>query len=221
MPFSARFYYPTLPAFILLAARGLGLPERLGRPARLEGTGTPRADRIRTVLGIGLVAVVSGWQGVANTRYAMEMVPRRALLSFDLQRSYHDINESLWRCLDLFSELPDDLTIATTEVGYPAAMNPGKNVIDLSGLNETVISRWGFSLPQVLAGYTPDLVYMPHYHYVQFNEQLLEDPWFREAYELFDYRDIGARMSIALLRDSKYFGRMREIIVRNGMKSKG
>jgi hypothetical protein len=107
----------------------------------------------------------------------------------------------MWPGLSAFSALPDDLKIATTEVGYPAAMNPRKEIIDLAGLNHTGLALGRVSLQEVIRTRHPDVVYLPHPDYVEMNEAIQADPYFRAHYDQFAS---AARLSVAVFRESRY-----------------
>ena len=102
--------------------------------------------------------------------------------------------------------------MATTEVGIPAAMNPQKIIVDLSGLNETNFVRNGFSADYLFQNYQPDLIYMPHPHYQRTIEQISGHPHFVQSYEYFPASVLGVEMGVALKRDSRYHSEMRAIV---------
>jgi hypothetical protein len=120
-----------------------------------------------------------------------------------------------WFCLDKFSKLPNDCSFATTEIGYPLAMNPERTIIDLAGLNETSIAHNGFSADYFFRTYQPDLIYMPHPSYDIIDSQIRNDQYFVSHYELFSSTMISARMGIAIHKDSRYFSRLRDIVLSN------
>ena len=109
--------------------------------------------------------------------------------------------------------MPDDLVIATTEVGLPAALNPGKVIVDKAGLNETTIARNGFSADWLLERYAPDLIYLPHPHYRGMARALVGNPAFVAGYQIYSSQELGGvLMGVAVRRDGPYANRLRAIM---------
>ncbi len=79
------------------------------------------------------------------------------------------------------SQLPKGTLLATSELGKIGAENPHIPIFDLLGLHEPEVAYHGFST-RYFQLKAPDLVWMPHYHYVTLNYTLLNDPWFQENY---------------------------------------
>ena len=209
MYMGARFYYPTLPAIAFLAVQSA---------ARLVRRALPDAkDRLRRLPGPVC------WLATLCFLYALSPLAKLSLDRvrvtsdigrFDVAAEYASTKRGFWFALDRFSHLPDDLVIATTEIGYPGAMNPHKQIIDMTGLNETAFGRQGFSAERLFAKYKPDLIYMPHQHYQEMIADIRAHPYFREHYEYYPAQDIAAHlgitkvddtMGIALHRRSKHF----------------
>ena len=117
-----------------------------------------------------------------------------------------------WARLDQFSALPDDLVIATTEVGFPGALNPKKVIVDLAGLNERRFAMQPLSAERLFAAYRPDLIYMPHPHYVEMTKSIEAHPDFKKDYEVFSSRQVGAsQFGLAIRKDSPHYAAMRTI----------
>jgi hypothetical protein len=87
-------------------------------------------------------------------------------------------------------------------------LNPGKVIIDLTGLNETELARHGFSTRLLFGRYDPDLIYMPNNDYVEMWKSLTTAPEFA-GYELVP-RSKG--LSLALHRNSRYYDAMQRIV---------
>ena len=212
MPSPQRFYYPTLPALLFLAAQGaVRLVERMPGAIRREISGTSKSVRILAaflLLGCLFPGALSVCRAVGSQVY------RGNLLNFDIFDNYEKRLSAYWFGLDAFSRLPDDLVIATTEVGRPAAMNPEKRIVDLTGLNETGFAHAGFSADRLFQTCRPDLIYMPHPHYRGMIEQIANHPHFVEHYAHFPASTLGAVMGVALRRDSEYFSLMHDIVNR-------
>ncbi len=210
MPSPQRFYYPTLPALLYLAAQGaVRLVARIPETVRREITAAATPVHVFLVflmLGCLLPSALTVSKGVGSRVY------RGNLLNFDIYDNYRERLSSYWFGLDVFSRLPDDLVIATTEVGCPAAMNPEKQIVDLTGLNETEFAHEGFSADRLFETYRADLIYMPNPHYRGMIEQIVNHRHFVENYAHFPASTLGAGMGIALRRDSEYYPPMHDII---------
>jgi hypothetical protein len=219
LPHQARFYYPTVPALYLLATRCLVLLHEADAPLvrwlRRLRTGLTNAGRTRSrMVGVGTAIALLGLGGLAAYR-ARQLVTAvadiRANHVFDVAARYASMEWDIWYRLDEISSLPDDLVLGTTEVGIPSALNPGKRLVDLAGLNDTEVARNGFRLDGVLQRSGVDALYLPHPDYTDLNETLLGDAWFRERYEVFSAKDLDCVMGLAIRRDGKYFSRLHAI----------
>jgi hypothetical protein len=211
--FHQRFYYPTLPALCFLAAwSALDLLRDLRAAMERSAwrfSAPSMAPVIAPLLVIGglwllriaLPPFVDGVQSVHQEWRGDRMA------HFDMLERYRRQSADFWLALDSFSALPDDLVIATTEVGQPAVMNPRKQIIDLVGLNEESFAQYGFSADRLFDVYRPDVIYMPHPHYTNMNRDLRAHPGF-QGYEEYTAEALGAGMGLALRRDSKYFAEL-------------
>ncbi|MGB8648191.1 MAG: hypothetical protein WCF84_23340, partial [Anaerolineae bacterium] len=143
MPFSARFYYPVLPALLLLSSQSL---VRLGR--KLSAV-VQRSSRT-TMRGIGAIGVVIllvllGLATRPVLRVLRDTAQQHLLGHFAFFEDYGGEWPYEWAGLETLSKLPDDMVIATTEIGVLSAANPRKTVVDMAGLNETGFAHDGFS----------------------------------------------------------------------------
>ena len=154
MPYHQRFYYPTLPALLFLAVQSAArLIERIPPTIRRELSPPSRSGRFLAtlfLLGFLFPAALTVCRDLSGQFY------RGNFLNFDVVKDYRNRGSSYWFRLDQFSRLPDDLVMATTEVGLPAALNPGKTIVDLAGLNETAFAHRGFSPFHLFEKYRPD-----------------------------------------------------------------
>ena len=206
MAFSQRFYYPTLPALALLGARSF---VRLSRRWRLDWSRRRlrRAAAIVVLCGLmpsGLWAYDIWRSGLAGAHFA----------DFDLRHAYRARWRHLWYRLDEFAALPDDAVFCTSELGYPAALSPGRTVIDIAGLNETWIAHHGFDADTFFARYRPDLFYLPHTDYTAIRPALLAHPHFREHYDFIPKERFGPGLllDLALRRGSPHYPALRRIV---------
>lgn len=105
--------------------------------------------------------------------------------------------------------MPDDIVIATTEVGYPGVLNPRKTIIDLAGLNDTEFAQHGFSVARLFARSRPDLFYLTTRHYATIRSALFTNPDFASGYELLQS---PGGLVIALRRESPRYAALRAAI---------
>jgi hypothetical protein len=190
MPAYARFYYPALPAIVLVGAYGAAQLLR-------------RMREVPFVFSFALAAAVI-------PRADDVFAPPLPILRQELLFSYRIGYAHVLFALDRFSLLPDDLVIASTEVGHLGVMNPRKTVIDLAGLNDTEFALHGFSATRLFAR-APDVLYMPHPDYGGMIRDILVDPALRERYELHSAKDLGA-LALAIRVDSPHYEAMRRIL---------
>ncbi len=205
MHYNQRFYFPTLAALMFLAFQGGAriikkLPEwksaNFSKPVVLLAT--------FFLLGFLLPRYLQVSRDIRTSLVTGDYT------RFNIMENYWHRYRDTWFCLDDFSLLPDDLVIATTEVGLPAAINPKKTIVDLTGLNETRFARGGFSADFLFEKYRPDLVYMPHPDYRETVKRLRENPYFASHYEYFPLA--GKLSDVAIRRESKYYADMRAIL---------
>lgn len=196
-----RFYYPALAALVVLAVQGGLVLARTPAATRLWQRRTWR--RAGWVLALVALAVPA-LQAVTVLRQGPRFAHFTVLENFE-----HGFPGRMWLGLDGFSRLPDDLVIATTEVGYPGVLNPGKTIVDLSGLHDAVFALEGFSGEALFARYQPDLVMIPTRHYADIRGALLGHPEFRNGYDF--VRPEGS-LGIGLRRASPHYAAMLEVL---------
>jgi hypothetical protein len=101
---------------------------------------------------------------------------------------------------ELLAKLPAGASVASTEVGYMGAMAPQVDVIDLAGLNNTEISRHGFSAQRLFA-MRPDIIWMPMREYSYMCGIVYSAPELLRDYDVWD----GAlAYGLAVRKDSPY-----------------
>ncbi|MCC7294166.1 MAG: hypothetical protein IT449_19055 [Phycisphaerales bacterium] len=228
MHYYQRFLVPALPVLVWLAWCGLWEVT-----ACLRSRVSDRAANgcLRGAAGAGACVtgfVLFSWTPVERgfesgehpglpslldtSRTLLDGVARGEFSQFDITANYRARFGGYWHRLDEFSKLPDDLCIATTEVGYPGVMNPGKRIIDLAGLNDTRLMLGGFDMEAMLLRERPDLIYMPYPDYKGLVRALREAPTFREDYEEFAPESLGNKaFGLALRRAGAHYHRLREI----------
>jgi hypothetical protein len=211
MYFSSRFYHPVLPALIYLAWQAAA---RLGAAvAPVVGAGT----RAAAFSLLGCAALAGIWvvlipQTVDSSRDAVTAGVWRTTGRFDaLKHAKESGPQKYWHRFDKYAALPDDLVVATTEVGMLSAIMPRKVVVDLAALNETEFAHAGFDPGRMFDKYKPDLLYMPHPHYKEMTQAIQKHPAFG-GYELFEKSALGTKeFGLAIRKDSKHYAAMKEI----------
>ncbi len=76
-------------------------------------------------------------------------------------------------------------------------------MIDLAGLNDTEIAMNGFRADLLLSERRPDVIYMPHPHYVNLNRALTTSAEF-ENYDLYPKEKLKIEMDVAIQKDSPF-----------------
>ncbi|WP_433935240.1 hypothetical protein AB3662_11120 [Sorangium cellulosum] len=211
MGFAQRFYYAPLPGLIYLACRSAvrlarTLSDALGQPA-------PAA---LPVAGVAALAIL--WLHLATPlatagKDLAGAVAGNRLGHFNIVKHGNTSGpQSYWFAIDRVSTLPDDLVIATTEVGMLGAMNLEKTIIDMAGLNDRRFALEPFSADRFFAAYKPDLIYMPHPHYVKMIEDLEAHPEM-SRYVVHTKKKLGtSQFGIAIRRESRYFEKLQQIV---------
>jgi hypothetical protein len=210
MPYSQRFFHPTLPALVLLAARAAAAWIR--EPPRLALA----RPRLAALLGALALAVgvadatptaldVLEWATTTPESTPANEAPTAAETS-------GDANAAGWRA-ELFAarelpELPDDLVVAGTDIGYLGLRARRKRVVDLAALNDADFARHGFSAERLLGRDRPDLLYLPHRYFTDMRRTLLRHPTFQAEYELFDRKQIRG-IGVALRKTGPHYARLR------------
>jgi len=213
MPHYQRFYYPTLPALVYLAAR-----------SAVEWANHPWSARWRRFGGLGApgrtAAIVRGAVCLALLAPAIPPV-RSAVTRIRTQPFFYGQNamdnhkgsgHRYWFRLEEFAALPVDLVLATTEIGLPGVLFRGNKVVDLSGLNDPRFARHGFDADVFFGTDRPDLVYMPAADYRIMTQRILEHPSFRAEYEYYPNQAVRTSLGIALRRTSVHYSAMRDIV---------
>jgi len=200
VPYDSRFYVPSVPVFLYLSVRAIAL----FAPNRRLGDSGASARRLRR--GHVVVALAVAALTVVLMRGRLyENWPPRFRWAESVERVYAESYFSGYVvCLDKVATLPDDVTIATTEVGFTGIMNAEKRVIDLAGLNDTEVAFHGLRPARFFAANKPDLIYLPHPDYREMLEAMLQDPTFKGEYRLFPRGALHATMDVAVKRDGPH-----------------
>jgi hypothetical protein len=204
MGFGQRFWFPMLPFLLMVAARILlNLRDHfsifVGADIRKVW---PRSDQWAiAALGIALLYYgISGSLQLRKSRFDQEWGTFNTRLTY--QQKLHDY----WFQLDCISDLPDELVIATTEVGIPSALSPDKRIVDIAALNEpSLISNFGPTADAIISQFHPDVIYLPHSHYARLNRTFSKSDAFKRDYLLLSEEETQTAFPIAFRRSSPYF----------------
>jgi hypothetical protein len=210
MYYGERFYYPTFPVLVYLGLQGVRAAENW---ARRKYPALPKlAARVWSAM-----PVVTVLAAVFLSLATIKIVKKNWGTALSLDHYYHYNLTDRWYFLDEFSRLPNNLSMASTEVGILGAMNPDRAIIDLAGLNDTTLAHHGFSAGYLIDQRRPDLIFMPCHVYRDMIDQIRNHPTFQRDYEYFTMPtpDEIPRMDLAIRRDSPYYLAMRGIIIKN------
>lgn len=206
MGFHARFYYPAFPVILYVAARSLVLLTEY-MPATVCANLRCYPFPVLLVPVIMIPAFLNPAPLLLMVTRALdaESLWRQQFMNFDPLAAYDSRYRRNWYQLDAVSSLPDDLVMATTEVGLVAALNPEKRIIDLSGLNTPQIAHFGFSADWLFQeSQMPDLLYLPFPHYRNMIVEIETHPIFLRDYVYYPADMMGMNMGIAVYRQSSY-----------------
>jgi hypothetical protein len=196
-----RFYMPVLPVLVYLAAGSLS-----SVTGSIGERGTFRLDAVVSRGAKALLLVLAAFAALGSVQRSASFVRHSGsgAFNFSLESEYLLRWTGYWKGLDTVAGLPDDLVIAATEVGVLSAMNPGKYVLDMSGLNTPLIALGEETPVEALVRTAPDLVYMPHPDYGEMNGEIEGSEWFRMNYLYLPGDSIGAQLSVGVRADSPY-----------------
>ncbi|HEX2878889.1 MAG TPA: hypothetical protein VHO25_05070 [Polyangiaceae bacterium] len=221
MHYGQRFYFPTLPAFIYLAMSAL--QRLLDEPplwfAKLSqhftdtrlGSAVQRMGALRLPSLAPWVALLlaTSVEFKRNDR----IVKATVLCPVAPEQEQQATLRNAWPGINLLAALPNDLAIATTEVGRPGVMSPRRPIIDLSGLNDAQVARGAWSPVQATLAAKADVVYL-HPDYKGMNRGFTENARFGSEYELFQPK--GPRfLTVFVRRDSRYHAEIIDALSRD------
>jgi hypothetical protein len=209
----ARFYAPATPVLVLGAMFAI--------EAMVRNSGIARVPRqidlsgLAMLAGVALLLVCKAYPLVLNTVYAYGQAP-----ALDDGRNSKDgalasAAEQYYffggRLTQLVGALGKDCSVSSTEDGLLSAYAKGSRIVDISALHDRTMARDGFSADRVLLRQRPDVLIMPHPHYVDWAQALLNHPAMTRDYELVPpVADKSA--AIAFRRDSACAQRVRRAV---------
>jgi len=215
MGFFARYYYPSLPFFILGAfiATNSYLEDRFITPSSQSNLRFSKAFiavLVLFVLTSPLVEAVSTevWQ----KWLIAEPIRFKALKHYTTHATERLPIIGGWRAItevdSLLRRLPPKISIASSEYGYIGSQHPDVAIIDLVGLNDRHIAHQGFSA-NYLFSRKPDIIWFPHPDYSYETKEILESKAFVENYDFYpDAYDYG----LAVLKCSNGIAQINEVL---------
>ncbi|WP_437736326.1 hypothetical protein [Sorangium sp. So ce1335] len=218
MGFAQRFYYAPLPGLVYLACRSAvrlarTLSDALGQPA-------PAAAPVAGVAALAILWLHLATPLATAGKDLAGAAAANRLGHFNVVKLASTSGpQKYWFAIDRVSTLPDDVVMATTEVGMIGAMNLGKSIIDMAGLNDRRFALEPFSADKFFEAYKPDIIYMPHPHYEKMIADLEAHPAM-SGYVSYSKAKLGtSQFGMAIRRDSPHFEELQKI-VKEKMKSK-
>lgn len=213
MPMSQRFFQPLVPVLALLAARGLG---RLAASFRLGASSfaAPEGRQLAfgaVILGLALFSSLAPQLTTAGRAFAGAVSGKRAF-SFNLDRMARSGPFAKnWYKVASLRGLPDDLTLAATEIGGLGAVLPNKRITDMAGLTDPDFALTRFDAARLFAD-PPDVIYMPHPDYREMNRALLDSPAMAE-YEVYSKEALGTfAFGVAIHKSSRHYARLHALM---------
>jgi hypothetical protein len=206
MGVSGRFYYPTIPILLTLTALLI-----LHLFQKFSGTDVHRmrlfvAGAASVVMLVLLYSpLMWGIQQLGYSIMSGTLFNRVAwqgnILALYEQGSY---GKTRWPCLDVWAALPNDASIATTEIGMPAVLAPEKFLEDISGLQSNDIALHHVPFDQAIIDHKIDIVYLPtEQYYPELRAEILSSPAFQQQYKIY-YRGDPFQLDVAVRNDSPY-----------------
>jgi hypothetical protein len=198
MHYGQRFYFPTLPALIYLAMSAL--QRVIEDPPTALRRVPPALRDYRFTLAVSAVALLL--TVLAELKPNDRIAKAAVLCPTASMQERQVLLRNVWPGINLLSAMPNDLSIATTEVGQPGVLSPHRAIIDLSGLNDPRVASGAWSPVEAVLLAKADVVYL-HPDYKGMNRAFAASTEFARDYEPFQPKGPRA-LSVFVRRDSKY-----------------
>lgn len=203
MGFAQRFYYPLFPVLVYLGLCELrSLPQLIQRFRGLDLENIPMNWRR---IGMVAMAAVLVYYGQDFGRLLRERTADEPLGTFETASCYQASYQDYWPKLLELRQLEGDWTLATTEVGMPAALFPAHTIHDIAALNNATLIKEGLNGETIMKHCAADLIFMPHSNYTLLNHSLRHNPRFLEAYEQISGKQLQSDLDVAIKRDSPFY----------------
>ncbi len=201
-----RFYFPSLPLFVVAGALVTdrwvkGLPEALASTESAPGF----ARSLLVRLACALLALLGGAQALQAAGRAYEgRAQTQVLASLDGYRvsaaePLPDLDS--WQAsreiAELAAEAPPGTTFAMSEHGLVGAVASRAVIIDLLGLHDPIFARGGFSATELWRR-QPDVIWMPHPDHTQMLRDILDSD---ELWQHYVFYPDAFTYGLALRRD--------------------
>jgi len=209
MAYSSRFYYPVLPGLLYLAAQAIG---RIAASLpRLEiGAATRHLAAAGAMACLWLTLVPAAFKALKD---ASRMGFEGRMGRLDVER--HAKAEGplkYWYKLDEVAKLPNDVVLASTEVGMLGVLVLDKTLIDLAGLHEKSLALAPLSGDRFFEQYKPDWIYMPHPDYAPMIDSMRGSKAFAD-YEEYKHTALGTKFfGVAIRKDSPHYAAMKALV---------
>ncbi len=202
----SRYYCPFLPYFIIPAF--ILLDEYLHAEIPISTREfIPRFFMVAVI--VSFATQPYGGEIVAHLTY-LELRAQREN-GYSTMRSFVPPNSTLpempWKqdligfSNDVACDLPVGVKIAAGEDGYLSAQCQHLDIVDMSGLNDTVIAHTGFSANYILKQH-PDIIWMPNpVFFIHWYHALFMNPQFQQQY---DFIPGAFNFGMAIRKDSPY-----------------
>jgi hypothetical protein len=212
-----RFYFPSLPLFVVAGAL---VTDRWlqGLPDELRSTdGSSRVARSLLLrLACALLALVGGaraleaagrvYEGRAQTQVLAPLDGYRIsatapLPEIDSWQASHEMAR-------LAAESPPGTTFAMSEHGLVGAYAPRAVIIDVLGLHDPIFARHGFSAAELWRR-QPDVIWMPHPDHTQMLRDILDS---NELWQHYVFYPDAFTYGVALRRDGPRYVILSELL---------
>ncbi|MDA1087062.1 MAG: hypothetical protein O2901_08615 [Verrucomicrobia bacterium] len=187
MGFRARFFFPSLPFVVMAVALLLDDQTSNG-----EYTFPVYPTLARVTLTLLLVAGMPLGAYTFTTRYAerfLKPIPPVDTTRYFTAQAQAPLRTLEWwdsivEAAEIAGKLPAESSFALTELGLVGASAPDVTIIDPTGLHDSHFAHHGFTADEFL-NRKPDLIWMPHPHYISMLQSLLESQRFWDEYEVY------------------------------------
>ncbi len=202
MGFGQRFYYPLLPFIWYLALREImQLPENLKAYQNLKIQSLPSNWR---TAGTVVLAAILIYYSLDYADSLKKSLPNEPIAVFDAPSVYQKSYTDYWPNLLALQKVEGDFSMATTEVGMPAALFPDQVIYDLAGLNSAKLIEEGLNAKNILQYCRADLIFLPHTNYVRLNNDLQASKEFQNSYTQISNKALKAELGVAIRKSSPY-----------------
>ena len=207
MGYQARYYYPALPFLILaafIAANSYAEKHSVAPHSQF------RLSIIRPIIALSLIIILTSpviekisvkvWQNKIIEKPKHFKVERKYTTAAAQKLPSIGWYDSMRGIDSLLSHLPSDVILACSEHGYIGSQHPEKTIIDMVGLHDKHIARYGFSVDYLFER-KPDIIWLPHKDYTYIRKEIIDNKAFMEKYDFYpDAYEYG----LAVIKNSRF-----------------